>query len=93
MKQWHRQIIRLIVAVMIFLGCYWLSGCAATGNKPSASGAAASTHVAAAHGAIQNAQSSTARAGQLSDSIGGHLDRAERKNVLARRWLELQNGK
>lgn len=39
---------------------------------------------------LQKAQGSTGEAVKLSDSMGGKLDRAERKQVIIRRWFELQ---
>jgi hypothetical protein len=73
-----------------------LAACAATHNKPSTAGAAAQHSVVgvrgdvtATHNAASDAQRSTAHAQALAEQQGRNLDQADRKNVLVRRWFEL----
>lgn len=83
----------LLFLVLIGLA---LLGCAQTHNKASTAGAAAQQTAAGVRGdvvttrnAVTNSQASTARAQVVTAKMGKNLDQAEGKNVLIRRWFEL----
>lgn len=83
-----RKLVALKVAAAILL-----TSCAQThkpANVPSTAGIRGD--VTNTRDAIQKAQSSNTQAQGRSDAIGSNLDRAERKQVLIKRWFEI-NGK
>lgn len=66
-----------------------LIGCAGTHYKPSSAGVGVRDDINTTRTEIRKAEAATARASQHSDVIGKNLDQADRKNVLIRRWFEL----
>lgn len=76
---------------VVFAGVLLLVGCAGTNYKPSTAGVGVRNEITRTRDEIQHAKASNVRAGQISDSMGKNLDQADRKNVLIRRWFELND--
>jgi hypothetical protein len=76
---------------IVFSALLLLVGCAGTNYKPSTAGVGVRDSINTTRDEIQHAKAANVRAGTISDTMGKNLDQADRKNVLIRRWFELND--
>lgn len=76
---------------IVFSALLLLVGCAGTNYKPSSAGVGVRNEITKTHDSVEHAKAANVRAGQISDTMGKNLDQADRKNVLIRRWFELND--